>query len=140
MAKMSRFPSVRLRGRYLSQNDSLVYQKTTDGTGVGLFAKQTIRADTVICSASGGGLMALDTARLQDSCYFCFAKEHDPADLRSWKTSACEQLRECDGCGMVKFCSIVRSIMIYDLFCRTITDQASIAGLREESLSPLPRP
>lgn len=79
-----------------------VYQSTSTLGGHGLKASKDIEARDLIFQVRRPLIVALDTPRLNDTCYHCYRTLHGALVADNGSENA---LKRCSGCKTVRYCS-----------------------------------
>jgi hypothetical protein len=87
-----------------------VVSKSTPRAGTGLFAARQIKLNEVILSVNQPLMLALDTARLNDTCYCCLLFREKPGSIKRIDKAETKTLKACTGCKIVRYCDKVRFI------------------------------
>jgi hypothetical protein len=85
-----------------------VVLKSTPEAGAGLFAAGQIKLDEVILTVNQPLMLALDTSRLNDTCYYCLLFLERSSSIKRNDKVETKTLRACTGCKIVRYCDKVR--------------------------------
>jgi hypothetical protein len=91
---------------------SNVSSRSTTEAGNGLFATRQIKLRDTVLSVNQPLMLALDTPRLKDTCYYCLVFMEKSGQIkRSDKTQA-KTLKACKGCNVVRYCDKVCEVLV----------------------------
>jgi hypothetical protein len=85
-----------------------VVLKSTPEAGTGLFAARQIKLSEAILSVDQPLMLALDTPRLNDTCYYCLLFLERPGSIGRNDKAETKTLKACTGCKVVRYCDKVR--------------------------------
>jgi hypothetical protein len=87
---------------------SNVMAKSTTEAGNGLFATRQIKLNNTVLSVGQPLMLALDTPRLNDTCYCCHLFMEKSAQMKRDGKIKAKTLKACTGCTVVRYCDKVR--------------------------------
>jgi hypothetical protein len=85
-----------------------VVPKSTSEAGTGLFAARQIKLNEAILSVDQPLMLALDTPRLNDTCYCCLLFLERSGSIKRNDKAETKTLKACTGCKIVRYCDKVR--------------------------------
>ena len=94
---------------YNDEDEKAGVQVKTEKGKEGLYASFTRSKSLFISTAKRPLMMALDTPRLSDTCYYChkLPTQFEGLPVVGKSGESREKLRPCSECGIVRFCSTV---------------------------------
>jgi hypothetical protein len=85
-----------------------VVSKSTPAAGTSLFAARQIKLNEAILSVNQPLMLALDTPRLNDTCYCCLLFLERSGWIKRNDKTETKTLKACTGCKVVRYCDKVR--------------------------------